>query len=265
MIAVALLGPGASAAWAAAVTLPMADDSYVNWNDATTLVNCKIENDGANVGSTGSNTVVTFNVTNTVQQDYILQFATGAKDEATLQVTMAGSAGNVLDVSTTVVDTESWDPTTQHLFLLSDLPKGNYTLTLKVTNATGKYAGNWGKLAFTLTDGFDSAPGSITLQDGTYTGGLRYEDNGNVGYITNGGTAAYSFICREAGVYSLNMEMARHDGGTMGITVTDAATGKVEVSTQFAIDESVPGSYAPQTISLPGEISEGLKTMTLTF
>ncbi len=265
MIAVALLGPGASAAWAAAVTLPMADGSYVDWNDATTIENCKIENEGANVGSTGSNTVVTFNVTNNVQQDYILQFATGAKDEATLHVTLAGEGGNVVDADVTVVDTESWDPTTQHLFLLSDLPKGDYTLTLKVTNATGKYAGNWGKLAFTLTDGFDSAPGSITLQNGTYTGGLRYEDNGNVGYITNGGTAAYSFICQEAVVYSLNMEMARYNGGTMGITVTDAATGKVEVSTQFAIDESVPGSYTPQSIALPGEISEGLKTLTLSF
>ena len=265
MIAVALLGPGASAAWAEAVTLPMADGSYVNWNDATTLQNCKIENDGANVGSTRSNTVVTFNVTNTVQQDYILQFATGAKDEATLQVTMAGSAGNVLDVSTTVVDTDSWDPTTQHAFLVSNLPVGDYTLTFKVTNVTGSYAGNWGKLAFTLTDGFDSAPGSITLQNGTYANGLRYEDGGNVGYVKNGGSAAYNFICREAGVYSLNMEMARHDGGTMGITVTDAATGKVEVNTQFAIDESVPGSYTPQSIALPGEISEGLKTLTLSF
>ena len=265
MIAVALLGPGASAAWAAAVTLPMADGSYVDWNDATTIENCNVENDGANVGSTGSNTVVTFNVTNTVQQDYILQFATGAKDEATLNVTLAGEGRNVVDADVTVVNTGSWNLSTQHAFLVSDLPVGKYTLTLKVTNATGKYAGNWGKLAFTLTDGFDSAPGSITLQNGTYTGGLRYEGGGNVGNITNGGTAAYTFICQEAGIYSLDMEMARYNGGTMVITVTDAATGKVEVNTQFAIDESVPGSYTPQSIALPGEISEGLKTLTLSF
>ena len=107
MIAVALLGPGASAAWAAAVTLPMADGRYVDWNDATTLQNCEIENDGANVGSTHSNTVVTFDITNTRQQDYILQFATGAKDEATLHVTLAGEGGNVVDADVTVVDTES--------------------------------------------------------------------------------------------------------------------------------------------------------------
>ena len=265
MIAVALLGPGASAAWAAAVTLPMADGSYVDWADATTLENCEIENEGANVGSTSSNTVVTFDITNTQQQDYILKFATGAKDEATLRLTFAGEGGNVLDTDVTVVDTESWDPTTQHEFLLSDLPVGDYTLTFKVTNTTGSYAGNWGNLTFTSTDGYDSAPGSITLQNGTYANGTRYELAGNVGYVKNGGSAAYKFICREAGVYSLNMEMARYDGGTMGITVTDATTGKVEVSTQFAIDESVSGSYAAQTISLPGEISEGLKTMTLTF
>lgn len=265
MIAVALLGPGASAAWAAAVTLPMADGSYVNWNDATTLENCKIENDGANVGSTRSNTVVTFDIINTKQQDYILKFATGAKYEATLHVTLAGEGGNVVDADVTVVDTESWNLTTQHAFLVSNLPAGDYKLTFKVTNTTGSYAGNWGKLAFTSADGYDSAPGSITLQNGTYANGLRYESAGNVGYVKNGGSAAYNFICREAGVYSLNMEMARIDGGTMGITVTDATTGKVEVSTQFAIDESVPDKYAAQTISLPGEISEGVKTMTLTF
>lgn len=265
MLAVALLGPGAGVAWAAAVTLPMADGSYVDWNDATTIENCKVENDGANVGSTGSNTVVTFNVTNTQQQDYILQFATGAKDEATLNVTLAGEGGNVVDADVTVVDTESWDPTTQHAFFVSDLPVGDYTLTFKVTNATGKYAGNWGKLTFTSADGYDRAPGSLTLENGTYTGGLRYESGGNIGYITNGGTAAYTFICQEAGVYSLDFEMARYDGGTMGVTVADASTGKVEASTEFAINENVPGSYTPQSIVLPGEITDGLKTLTLTF
>lgn len=264
-LSVALMGPGAGAAWADAVSLPMADGTYVNWNDASTLENCKVENDGANVGSTGSSTVVTFNVTNTQQQDYILQFATGAKDEATLNVTLAGEGGNVVDADVTVVDTESWDPTTQHAFFVSDLPVGDYTLTFKVTNATGKYAGNWGKLTFTSADGYDRAPGSLTLENGTYTGGLRYESGGNIGYITNGGTAAYTFICQEAGVYSLDFEMARYDGGTMGVTVADASTGKVEASTEFAINENVPGSYTPQSIVLPGEITDGLKTLTLTF
>ena len=264
-LSAAIMWPGAGVAWADAVSLPMEGGSYVNWNDASSIENCKVENDGANVGSTRSNTVVTFDITNTQQQDYILQFATGAKDEATLNVTLAGEGGNVVDADVTVVDTESWDLSTQHAFLVSDLPVGDYTLTLKVTNATGSYAGNWGKLAFTSADGYDRAPGSITLQDGTYTGGLRYEDNGNVGYITNGGTAAYTFICQEAGIYSLDMEMARYDGGTMGITVANASTGKVEASTQFAIGENVPGSYTPQSIALPGEISEGLKTLTLSF
>lgn len=122
-----LTGRSVEAEAAAPVDVPMADGSYVDWNDATELTNCTVENDGANVGSTGSGTVVKFNVRNTVEQDYILSFATGAKDEATLRLTLAGDGGTVLDTDVTVTDTESWNLTYEHRYLLSSLPAGSYT------------------------------------------------------------------------------------------------------------------------------------------
>lgn len=62
-----LTGRSVEAEAAAPVDVPMADGSYVDWNDATELTNCTVENDGANVGSTGSGTVVKFDVRNTVE------------------------------------------------------------------------------------------------------------------------------------------------------------------------------------------------------
>lgn len=260
-----LTGRSVEAEAAAPVDVPMADGSYVDWNDATELTNCTVENDGANVGSTGSGTVVKFDVRNTVEQDYILSFATGAKDEATLRLTLAGDGGTVLDTDVTVTDTESWDLTDEHRYLLSSLPAGSYTLTFAVTETTGSYAGNWGRLSFAAASGYDRVPGAITLAGGTYTGGMRVESAGNVGYIRNGAAASYGFICTQAGAYSLTMDMARYDGGTMLVTVADASTGATEASTSFAVDESVSASYAAQSIVLPGYISEGLKTLTLAF
>lgn len=122
LLLVGLAGRSVEAEAAAPVDVPMADGSYVDWNDATELTNCTVENDGANVGSTGSGTVVKFDVRNTVEQDYILSFATGAKDEATLRLTLAGDGGTVLDTDVTVTDTESWDLTDEHRYLLSSLP-----------------------------------------------------------------------------------------------------------------------------------------------
>lgn len=265
LLLVGLAGRSVEAEAAAPVDVPMADGSYVDWNDATELTNCTVENDGANVGSTGSGTVVKFDVRNTVEQDYILSFATGAKDEATLRLTLAGDGGTVLDTDVTVTDTESWDLTDEHRYLLSSLPAGSYTLTFAVTEATGSYAGNWGRLSFAAASGYDRVPGAITLAGGTYTGGMRVESAGNVGYIRNGAAASYGFICTQAGAYSLTMDMARYDGGTMLVTVADASTGATEASTSFAVDESVSASYAEQSIVLPGYISEGLKTLTLAF
>ena len=46
-----------------------------------------MENSGANVGSTGKNTQLQFNINNTAEQNYLLTFKTGTKSAAKMKVT----------------------------------------------------------------------------------------------------------------------------------------------------------------------------------
>ena len=98
---------------AATVSIPTAGGSYISWNDAT-LTGANVENNGANIGSTGKSTVATFTVQNDTQQDYVLTFATGSKYEATMQVTLTNTATSdlVLSKSVSIVNTGAWTPST---------------------------------------------------------------------------------------------------------------------------------------------------------
>lgn len=247
------------------VTIPTSPGSYINWNDAD-IEGCKIENDGANVGSTGKSTVVTFTIKNDIEQDYILTFAIGSKAEAKMDVTLANGSNTVMKKSVDIENTGNWTPTSQKNFVIPQLAKGEYTLTFAVTEASG-YAGNWGKLAFLSTESYDKAPGSITLNNGSYSGDIRTENNGgNVGWITDGSKASYSFINTKQGVYNLVMDIARYGIGCLiNITVTDEETGVEEVKTKYRVSESAPGDYTKTTIALPGEMSVGMKTLTMSF
>ena len=50
-------------AWGTTVSIPQTLGQYIDWNNAT-ITNCKVENNGANIGSTDSKTVVTFTLSN---------------------------------------------------------------------------------------------------------------------------------------------------------------------------------------------------------
>ena len=105
----ALLSMGAKAA--TTVTIPTTAGTYIDWN-ACDLTGAKIENSGANIGSTGASTVATFTISNTTQQDYILTFATGSKNAAKMQVTLTNTATSsvVLTKSVDILNTGSWTP-----------------------------------------------------------------------------------------------------------------------------------------------------------
>ena len=146
--------------WAATtVTIPTTAGEYINWSNCD-LTGAKIENDGANIGSTGASTMATFIVSNPTQQDYILTFATGSKNAAKMQVTLTNTANSseVLTKNIDIVNTGSWTPSTISNIFLSQLPAGTYELKFAVTEATS-YAGNWGKLAFYTTESFNTIPG----------------------------------------------------------------------------------------------------------
>lgn len=261
-----LSGIGAGRAMAAAITIPTAEGTFVDWNNATGN-GFNVENGGANVGSTGASTVITFDVVNPTEGDYMISFKTGTKNEAKLGVSLTDQTGNTMVEKTVdVVNTNSWTPSTQHNISVMQLPAGNYTLQLKVTETTGNYAGNYGDLAITSLADFDKAPGTISLAKGVYSGCKTENDNANVGYITNGCSATYTFLCAEAGVYKLNADIARYaSDGKLAVVITDSETGVEQSNTTFNLTADMPRDYTTQTFELAGRLTEGLKTMTLSF
>jgi beta-glucosidase len=247
------------------ISIPTAAESYILWNDANaTIENATVENEGANIGSTGASTVATFAIGNNTKQDYILTFKTGSKNAATMLVTLTNKKTSdvVLSKTVDILNTGSWTPSTVHTFLLSQLPKGNYELKMKVTEATS-YAGNWGNLAFYATDNYNKAPGTIGIATGTYNGPKLENNNTNVGYVSNGGTASYSFICSQDGVYKMTVPMTKYGDGTIHITVTDDETGNVEADNVWTMVSA--SNYENIDIPVDGELTYGMKTLTMQF
>ena len=118
---------------AATVNIPTMNGSYISWNDATGS-NFTVENNGANVGSTGKNTVLSFTINNSQQQDYLLTFKTGSKMEAELKMTLTHANGNiVLSKNVVIENTNNWTPSIQHNYVLEQLQTGTYTLKFTVT------------------------------------------------------------------------------------------------------------------------------------
>ena len=253
------------------ISIPTADGDYISWTDAT-LTGANVENNGANIGSTGASTVATFAIGNNTKQDYVLTFGTAANNlTAEIEITLTNSNDvKVLDKVAQVKNTGSWylnGTETTHTYLISQLPKGNYTLRLATKSTTGSYAGNWGKLAFRAASDYDAIPGTLSLSKGTYSYNKMLENNGaNVGYVENGRTATYSFINNTAGKYKMTMDICRYnEGGTMNILIANAETGATEVDYDYTIAANAPNSYTSTDILLPTEIGTGLKTMTFTF
>ncbi len=250
--------------WAAqTVTIPTATGTYINWNDCE-LTSANVENNGDNIGSTGKNTVAVFTIKNDTQQDYILTFATGTKNAAKMKVSLTGSGdAELLAKDVDIPNTGSWTPSTITNIFISQLPVGTFELKFQVTEATS-YAGNWGKLAFYTTESFNSIPGTISIAGGGYGGGARLENNNdNVGWISNGTSASYSFICSEAGVYKMTIPMTKYGDGTITTTVVDEATGNVEAEGTWTMTN--PANYEPTDVPVEGELSIGMKTMTMQF
>lgn len=247
------------------IGIPTTTGNYILWNDDNaTIENATVENDGANIGSTGASTVATFAIGNNTKQDYILTFKTGSKNAATMLVTLTNKKTSdvVLSKTVDILNTGSWTPSTVHTFLLSQLPKGNYELKMKVTEATS-YAGNWGNLAFYATDNYNKAPGTIGIATGTYNGPKLENNNTNVGYVSNGGTASYSFICSQDGVYKMTVPMTKYGDGTIHITVTDDETGNVEADNVWTMVSA--SNYENIDIPVDGELTYGMKTLTMRF
>ena len=249
---------------ATTVSIPTAAGSYMDWSNAD-ITNASVENNGANVGSTRSNTVVSFTVNNTVAQDYVLTFATGNKNNsATIHVQLTASDETVIINNWTVSSekTGAWTPTTTHNYFISNLPIGTYTLRFTTSDVVD-YAGNWGKLAFYAASDYNQAPGVIGIASGSYDGPKLENSNTNVGYVSNGGKATYSFICNTAGVYKMTIPMTKYGDGSITTIVTDNQTATEEANGTWTMTN--PTGYADTDITVEGELTTGMKTLTMQF
>ncbi len=250
---------------ATTVDIPTAGGSYMDWRNAD-LTNANAENNGANVGSTGGSTVITFSINNTVEQAYVLTFATGNKNNsAKVHVQLTASNETVVIDNWTVTSekTGAWTPTTPHNYYISNLPIGTYTLRFTTSDVVD-YAGNWGKLAFYAASNYNHAPGVIGIASGGYAGGARLENSDtNVGWISNGTSATYSFICDEAGVYKMTIPMTKYGDGTITTIVTDDETGTEEANGVWIMTN--PTNYEDTDVPVEGELTTGFKTLTMQF
>ncbi len=109
--------------------------------------------------------------------------------------------------------------------------------------------------------GYDGLPGTVHIISGKYSGGCRLENSDtNVGYVKNGAKGEYKVFVTEEGVYSLNIDFYYYSNAAdVTVTVTDEATGNVEVS---ATQPTVKGV---QDILLAGKLTAGKKMLAMSF
>jgi hypothetical protein len=229
------------------------------------LVNCNAENEGVNVGSTRSNSSMTFALQNDTKQDYILSLKSGAKNLTAvynITITDNNSGDVVLNDDFNVSNTGNWTPVEYHGMMIPAMPTGSYTMVISVKSTTGSYAGNLGGLSIETIDDFGLIPGVLELSKGTYVGPKT--EGENVGYVRNGGTAAYQFMNNNDGYYTFSLGLTRYNDAVIGISITDSNTGAEEYSGSYEIPADA-NNYAVKTVAEGCRITRGIKTVTLTF
>ena len=265
---------GVNAAWT--TEIPLTVGNYLTTSDATTTGTIN-NNDGGNLGGikkTNTPTTATFSdLTVSEAQNLVLTFLTGNNNDSSPKVTVTLNNGTS-DIFTTgevtIEKTGAWTPSSKHIFNLGAVPAGTYSLKFTFDNSnTSDYVCNLGsigiynKTAFDAT--LDAIPGSITLTKGVYNGPKTENSGANVGYVQNGGTAAYTFYSSMEGSYDMTLAIYRYNqGGTMNVKIVDLATGTVDYNQDYTIASDAPASYTENTINIPS-MTQGYKTMTFTF
>ena len=267
LLLVALVG-GTSASWADNVSIPQDMGSYVNWETQATNTagSGTPQSDKTVLGSTNGSTTYNISLNNSIAQNYIMQFASGANGlTAKVSFTLTdGSSYNVkkeFDVS----NTGAWTPTEMHYAEFKSVPTGPLTLTFKVESTTGSYAGNYGKLSFNTGSQYGQWPVSPTyLLDVTKgslstSGVCRYtEGTTEISYVKNGGVMDDFVVYNQtANYYKYSMYVNRNNQSTwqIKVTVTDLFTGEVEAQQTF----DNPTSTGTHLYPIASQISQGLK------
>ena len=233
---------------------------------------CKVDNSDAScytIGSTKKDGSAVFALYNATSRDYYFSFYSGSQNIAT-QVRFVLSDGSSYSVTKTfdVTRTGSWSLTEYHCCLFENVPTGNLTLTMTFVSESDDYMGNYGNFCFNYADQWPTMPLKsvgeqtyvtttatpvIAVYSGTITGGTE------VSSIKNGGTAQYMLNNATAGRYLMHMGVKYYGAGTMTVTITDCATGTVEVNQVF----DVPGK--DYEFPFFADITAGVKIVKLVF
>lgn len=213
---------GLAAKAATPVAIPTALDEYINWSNAD-LSNCQIENSGANVGSTGANTVITFSLTNTTEQEYFLTMKTAAKNlTAVLTVSVRNGGTTLFTTDRDVLNTGSWyladkNNPTLHEFSIGTLPVGTLTLEIRVKSTTGSYAGNYGCLAIHGMNQY--------TPEGLHITALTIDGDEAEEAILNGVTQSGGSYTVSGNIYTTVPAVAATFNTGQAVTVTPAVSG----------------------------------------
>ena len=267
MLLLLLTLAGTGSVWA--TDIPLAVGTYLTTSESVTTGTIN-NNDKGNLGGIYKDATATFTLNNASAQEMVLYFLTGNNNSSSPQVTVTLNDGSS-DIFNETVDIEStggWDPVTKHIFDLGTVPAGTYSLKFAFTNTSGYVCnlgsiGIYNKTAFVST--IDAIPGDITLTNGVYNGPKTENSGANVGYVQNGGKAAYTFYNNTEGSYDLKLDIYRYNqGGTMNVKIVDLGTGEEDYSSNYTIASDAPAAYTTNTITIPN-IKKGYKTMTFTF
>ncbi len=279
---------GVSTAWADnnPITIPSESlTSYITIGNngtaasgITLLGNCKVDGSSGTsytIGSTKKDGTATFALYNATSQNYYFSFFSGSQNVAT-KVKFVLSDGGSYSVEKTfdVAKTGAWTLVEHHIGLFESVPTGNLALTMSFVSESTDYMGNYGYFCFTsdaslwptlplkVNEGEQTyvtttATTGKTTYYGTITGGTE------VSSVKDGGTAQYVLNNATAGRYLMHMGVKYYGAGTMTVTITDCATGTVEVNQVF----DVPGKSNLADYEFPffADITAGVKIVKLVF
>lgn len=269
ILALTIVGMGNAWAETTPLTIPTASGQYIDWNNAT-LSNCS-SSDGVAVGNTGDNSVATFSIHNSTEQEYIMSMKASLKEnDADLTITLKDGEETKFTKDIHVTAYGDFNKYYNfYLFNLGVLPvSNNLTLEVKTKAKTGSYAGNWGYLAINTADQLKLPvyPNTLDLTKVQKTGdNPRYEaGNQNIGYVYNGGWCAFDVYAQNSGKYVLNMGIRKNKDGQFKVTITDVLTGTKEVEQTFTIPTPAK-DYDNCTFAFDNAITKGLKKLRFDF
>ena len=210
-----------------------------------TLTKCQVDGSSATsytVGSTGAQTQIDFALNATVAGDYLFSFMSGSDGyTAKLSLSLKNSSSEEIWSGTAdIINIGAWALTTRHLFAVGNLSADTYTMTIKVTEraqdgGTGGYAGNYGNFCFHTSSQYPWPSSSeLNMEHGTYENADWNSDN-VINNIRATGASIDNLIAYNATEsfykFCFNITYLKQNS-KIGITITDVATGNVEISNQ---------------------------------